>query len=71
MAHCLRMQRIAFLVLSAIALALGIVAAISLIMIVYTIFQGTGLLPVYFFGLLFSAVSCMGFASMAEGISEY
>lgn len=65
------MKKIVFLILASIAALLGIIAAVSLFLIVYTIFQGTGLLPVYFFSFLFSGVATMMFASMAEGLADY
>jgi hypothetical protein len=65
------MKKIFFHTFASIAALLGIAAAVCLFLIVYTIFQGTGLLPVYFFGFLFSGVMTMMAASMAEGLAEY
>ena len=48
----------------------GIASAAFFGAIVYCIYQGEGLLFVYFFGLLFSLALSMAFSSMAEGFGE-
>jgi hypothetical protein len=64
------MKKALFTVFAAIAIVSGVAAFASLFATVYTIFQGDGLLPVYFFAILFCSVLSMAFSAMAEGFAE-
>ena len=63
-------MKILFSIFATAACLFGIATAACLFGIVYCIFKGEGLLPVYFFGLLFASVLSMAFSSMAEGFAE-
>jgi len=64
------MKKALFTVFATVAIVSGVATFAALFATVYCIFKGAGLLPVYFFAILFSAVLSMAFSAMAEGFAE-